>query len=86
MTAPTKYPGAFGMLEMEVAAEIIIAKIKASEEKPFRTVGLDDFRGNKQAETGFLHLLAGGWLCKGMYNGRFFPLPAFFDKLNEPYD
>lgn len=72
--------GTFGMHEMEVAARIIVDKVR-SKKKLEASVGSDDFAGNYSAMTGFLELIYHGWMTKFMYNGRFYPKKAFWKRI-----
>jgi len=59
------------MLEMEKAAEVIASERKGSH------FNLKSFRTETEI-TGFLHLLNGGWMNAGEYNGTFVPTEEFW--------
>jgi hypothetical protein len=76
----------FGMVEMEMAAAIVIGKaiIAGGWEEHGAEVALEDFSKGEQ-EIGFLNLLAGGWLSDSELGGHdtFLVTNGFVKRLKE---
>lgn len=72
------YDNLFGMVEMEMAAEVIVKKIqihneiKKKQETQYSVtpIYLSDFKNDKE-QIGFLHLIEYGYLRRFVYNGEF---------------
>ena len=82
-----KFQGKFGMYEMEVAAEIIMNKIKKYGIKA--TISYRDFEEGipsfnlahrNDPLTGFCELLFNGWLDRWMYNGTYTASNKFLER------
>lgn len=68
--------GVFGMLEMEAAAAVIA---NLGRERP---VYLDVFSAETE-RTGFLNLIAGGFLVRGNYNSEFIGSDEFWKRITK---
>ena len=84
----TKFDAKLGMVEMEVAAEIIMDRLK---EFPAYSFTLRDFTGTNakrgdKSVNGFLELLYYGWLTNDgcLYKGEFKPKRELFVRLGLP--